>query len=153
VIDFLPLYVKTALRSSENEDLSVMSEFQFICPACHQPVIADVDLAGQEVECPGCVRLVKVPNPKLATVPEPESELIHRSAGDLKQISKFFMWASPVVFLIGVMELRDTDGFLIAAGAFLSLGLFLYLVAQVIYCRAILHRLAERQSRSKEGEL
>ena len=45
-------------------------EFKFPCPACGQPVQADIHDCGSKVKCPACQAEIVVPQPDTATKPE-----------------------------------------------------------------------------------
>ena len=38
-------------------------EFKFYCCHCHQPLRCDTRFAGGQIECPRCLKLIRIPNP------------------------------------------------------------------------------------------
>ena len=52
------------------------SEFKFYCSDWGQPLKCGVEYAGRQIQCPGCQKLVRIPNPSSGsgfTRIEPES--------------------------------------------------------------------------------
>ena len=38
-------------------------ELRFYCPHCDQAMKCGVEYAGRQIECPGCRRIIRIPNP------------------------------------------------------------------------------------------
>jgi ribosomal protein S27E len=41
--------------------MNTIQEFKFACPLCHQHIVYEADMAGVQIECPGCLRTIVVP--------------------------------------------------------------------------------------------
>jgi hypothetical protein len=52
-----------------------MSDINFDCPFCKQNLDAPEDMAGMNIECPACGRIIRVPRPVHV-----ESPIVHRTA-------------------------------------------------------------------------
>ena len=46
-------------------------ELEFQCPLCGQELVAGLDLAGQEIFCPGCEQVINIPEPQPPDLPPP----------------------------------------------------------------------------------
>ncbi len=46
-------------------------ELEFQCPLCNQELVAGLDLAGQEIFCPGCDQVINIPEPQPPELPVP----------------------------------------------------------------------------------
>ena len=44
-------------------------ELEFQCPLCGQELVAGLDLAGQEIFCPGCEQVINIPEPQPPDLP------------------------------------------------------------------------------------
>lgn len=52
------------------------TEFKFYCPHCDQPLKAEAQFAGRQIQCPACQHLMHIPNPPAGmgfTQVQPES--------------------------------------------------------------------------------
>lgn len=46
-------------------------ELEFQCPLCGQELVAALELAGQEIFCPGCDQIINIPEPQPPDLPPP----------------------------------------------------------------------------------
>jgi hypothetical protein len=44
-------------------------ELEFQCPLCGQELVAGLNLAGQEIFCPGCNQVINIPEPQPPELP------------------------------------------------------------------------------------
>jgi hypothetical protein len=42
-------------------------ELKFYCPHCDQALKCGAEYAGRQIECPGCRRVIRIPNPPSGT--------------------------------------------------------------------------------------
>jgi len=78
------------LRLQTVQATRAMKELKFNCPSCGQHIQCDWKYAGENVPCPGCAALIRVPlDGDVADVPSPppEDNPFAPAAGDVEKVS------------------------------------------------------------------
>lgn len=124
---------------------------KFECCYCDQPIEAPDEMLGTQIDCPGCLKKVKVqpmnerteatiaPNSQAA---RSEAEKIRSSANAWSIMAGIFAFGGCVVGVSSFCFLSDEGqraviGLICASGLF-GLALWFFLIAQLVHIRALL---------------
>jgi ribosomal protein S27E len=55
------VFLNFGTEFSTSNAMNTIQEFKFACPLCHQHIVYEADMAGVQIECPGCLRTIVVP--------------------------------------------------------------------------------------------
>lgn len=124
---------------------------KFQCCHCDQPIEAPEELLHTEIDCPGCLKKVKVlpmqqptepaDRPSVQITELSESEQIRRTASVLSGIATFLsaLGAGFALFAISKsVSGEDASLGFICAGSLIGSALWFYLISQIVHIRALL---------------